>query len=90
MFGLAPTSSGLPSAQLSLYQAKLQQARHEAAQAQTRVQSLEAQTETARQEAAQAQNEVHSLEGKGAPRNDATPTLNTRSETTGRLLNTQA
>ncbi len=90
MLGLAPSSSGLPSQQLSLYQAKLQQAQREAAQAQTRVQSLEVQTETARQEAAQAQSEVRSLEGKGSPRNDAKPTLNTRGETTGRLLSTQA
>jgi multidrug resistance efflux pump len=90
VFGLAPTSSGLPSAQLSLYQAKLQQARREAAQAQAQVQSLEAQTESARQQAAQAQNEVRSLEGKGAPRSDTQTTLNSQGETTGRLLNTQA
>lgn len=90
MFGLAPTSSGLPSAQLSLYQTKLQQARREAAQAQTKVQSLEAQTDTARQQAAQAQNEVRSIERQVPPRSSAALTLNAHGETTGRLLSVQA
>jgi uncharacterized protein YPO0396 len=88
LFSLAPTSSGQPSAQLSLYQAKLQQARREAAQAQSRVQSLETQTDTARQEAAQAQNGVRSIESQAPQR--SSPTLNARGETTGRLLNAQA
>lgn len=90
MFGLAPSSSSQPSVQLSLYQTRLQQAQREAVQAQNRLQSLEAQTETARQAAAQAQNEVSSIEGQVPPRGSAAPTLNTRGETTGRLLSVQA
>lgn len=90
MLGLAPTSDGLPSQQLSLYQAKLQQARREAAQAEAKVQSLESQTETARQDSAQAQGEVRQLEVEGQPPQRPRTGLNMRGETTGRLLNVQA
>lgn len=87
MLGLAPASDGLPSQQLSLYQAKLQAARREAAQAQAKVQSLESQTETARQESSQAQSDVRQLEGQPPQRNRVS--INTRGETTGRLLDVQ-
>lgn len=87
MFGLSVTSSAVPSAQLSLYQFKLQQARRDAAQAQDKVSTLEAQTNEARQQAAQARDEVSSLEYQ-RPR--AQTTLNTQGQTTGRLLNVSA
>lgn len=88
MLGLAPASDGLPSQQLSLYQARLQQTRREAAQANAKVQSLESQADTARQESAQAQREVSQLEGE--PPQRSRTGLNMRGETTGRLLNVQA
>lgn len=87
MFGLSVTSSAIPSAQLGLYQFKLQQARRDAAQAQDNVRTLEAQTNEARQQAAQAQDEVRSLESQ-PPRTQAT--LNTQGQTTGQLLNVSA
>lgn len=62
MLGLAPLSSGVPSAQLALYQSRLQQARQKAERAQNEVQSLEAQTEQARRSLAQAQHDVQSVE----------------------------
>ncbi len=90
MLGLASTSSGLPSQQLSLYQARLQQARREATQAETKLQSLEKQTEAARRESAQAQSEVRQVENQAPRRHSATPSINSRGEATGRLLNVQA
>jgi len=89
VFGLAPSSSGQSSVQLSLYKTRLQQAQREAAQAQAKVQSLEDQTETARQAAAQAQNEARSIASQVPPRSSTAPTLNTQGETTGRLLSVQ-
>jgi multidrug resistance efflux pump len=87
MFGLSSTSSAIPSAQLSLYQFKLQQARQDAAQAQDNVRALEIQTDEARQQAAQAQDDVRSLESQ-PPRPQST--LNTQGQLTGGLLNTSA
>jgi multidrug resistance efflux pump len=87
MFGLPATSSAVPSAQLGLYQFKLQQARRDAAQAQDKVRTLEAQTNEARQKAAQAQDKVNSLESQ-PPRTQST--LNTQGQTTGQLLNVSA
>jgi peptidoglycan hydrolase CwlO-like protein len=87
MFGLSNISNAVPSAQLSLYQSKLQQARRDAAQAQENVRTLEAQTDEARQQAAQTQDEVNSLERR-PPRAQAT--LNTSGQFTGGLLNTTA
>lgn len=87
MYGLASTTSAPSSLQLGLYQAKLQQARQEAARAQNQVQALEAQTESARQEAGQAEDHVRSLESE-APRR--TTALNGQGQTTGRLLNVSA
>lgn len=86
MFGLASASSSPSGVQLSLYQAKLQQARREVAQAQTKVQSLEAQTEDARQEAAHAADKARALEGQPLRRGGI---LNTQGQTTGRLLDMQ-
>ncbi|MDP1655920.1 MAG: hypothetical protein Q8K91_12510 [Hylemonella sp.] len=90
MLGLASSSSGLPSQQLSLYQAKLQQARREATQAEAKLKSLEKQTEAARQEFAQTHNEVRQVEHQTSQHNSATPIINSRGEATGRLLNVQA
>lgn len=87
MYGLAPSSSALPSAQLSIYQAKLQQARREAEQAQAKVESLDGQAAAARQESARATDKVRALEGHPLRRGD---TLNTQGQTTGRLLDVAA
>jgi uncharacterized protein YPO0396 len=90
--GLAATTSSTPNPQLKLYQAQLQQARREAAQAQGRVQSLEAQTEGARQEAARADDEVRQLEGQ-PPRRSANAGAGSRYITgrvAGGLLDTTA
>jgi uncharacterized protein YPO0396 len=87
VFGLSATSNAVPSAQLRLYQSKLQQARREAAQAQDNVRTLEAQTNEARQQAAQAQDNVRSLEGQSSR---AQTTRNTSVQTTGQLLNVSA
>lgn len=84
MFGLSPTTSSPSGVPLSLYQARLQQARMEAAQAQDKVRSLEAQTAKAQREADQAQDELRSLE-RQAPR--AQPRFNALAQPTGRLLN---
>lgn len=87
MFGLPATSSALPSAQLNLYQFKLQQARRDADQAQDKVRALESQTNQARQDAAQAQNDVRSLESQDPSRQT---TMNTLGQKTGQLLNASA
>jgi multidrug resistance efflux pump len=87
MFGMSSISSAVSSAQLSLYQARLQQARRDAAQAQDNVRALEAQTDEARQKAAQAQDDVNTLESR-PPRPQAT--LNTSGQFTGALLNATA
>lgn len=87
MFGLSSVPSAPSSLQLNLYQAKLQQARQEAAQAQSKVQSLEAQTESARQEAGQTQDTVRSLESQAPRRNTS---INSQGQTTGRLLSVTA
>lgn len=84
MFGLSPTTSSPSGVPLSLYQARLQQARMEAAQAQDKVRSLEAQTAKAQREADQAKDDVRSLE-RQAPRPQTR--LNTLGQQTGRLLN---
>lgn len=87
MYGLASIPSAPSSLQLGLYQAKLQQARQEAARAQSTVQALEAQTESARQEAGQAQDNVRSLESEAPQRSTR---LNSQGQTTGRLLSVTA
>jgi chromosome segregation ATPase len=87
MFGLSSSSNALSSAQLDLYQFKLQQARRDAAQAQDTVRALEAQTAEARQKAGQAQDEVSALESR-PPRPQAT--LNTSGQYTGSVLNVRA
>lgn len=87
MFGMTSISGAIPSAQLGLYQFKLQQARQEAAQAQDNVRALEEQTNQARQEAAQSQDNVRLLEGQ-SPR--SRPTLNTSGQFTGSVLSVTA
>ncbi|EYC52847.1 hypothetical protein AZ34_09350 [Hylemonella gracilis str. Niagara R] len=87
------------SGQLSLYRARLQQARREADQAENRVAQLEQQTQTARNQAARANDRVRSVESN-PPRAESTTeqrgqqaaraTLNTLGQLNGRLLNVQA
>jgi chromosome segregation ATPase len=87
VFGMTSISGAIPSAQLGLYQFKLQQARSEAAQAQEEVRALEAQTNQARQSAAQSQENVRSLESQ-SPLSRAT--LNTSGQFTGSVLSVTA
>lgn len=63
-WALSATTSSTPGVrlQLSLYQAQLQQARREAAQAEERVARLEQQTEAARREADRAQDRLQTLQ----------------------------
>ena len=93
MATLGPTSGNSPPAwQVSQYQARLQQARHNAAQAQDTVRQLEAETERARGNAIRAEDGVRGIE-RQAP-NGRGPTqpsvVNTQGQVTGRILNTQA
>lgn len=87
MFGMSAISTAVSSAQLNLYQFKLQQARRDAAQAQDDVRALEAQTDEARQKAARAQDKVDALERR-PPGKEVT--LNTSGQFTGAVLNATA
>lgn len=93
MATLGPTSGNNPPAwQISQYQARLQQARRNAAQAQDTVRQLEAETERARSDAARAEDGVRGLE-RQAPqgRGPSQPSVvNTQGQVTGRILNTLA
>lgn len=96
MLGLSATNSATPSAraQLSQYQAQLQQARREAAQAADRVVQLEAQTRVARQESAMADDKVQGLESNPpriADNNTGTrKRINTLSRLSGTILDVTA
>lgn len=94
---LSATNSSTPSvrAQLNQYQAQLQQARREAAQAADRVARLEQEAEVARRESAQADDRVRGLENnpprlargdEGANRKR----INTLSQLSGTLLDVTA
>ena len=97
MLALSATNSSTPSvrAQLNQYQAQLQQARREAAQAADRVARLEQQAEVARQESAQADDRVRGLESS-PPRVDngndraARKRINTLSQLSGTVLDVMA
>jgi len=97
MLALAATHSSTPSvrAQLNQYQAQLQQARRDAAQAADRVARLEQQAEVARQESAQADDRVRGLENQ-PPRVDADDNsgtrkrINTLSQLSGTVLDVMA
>ncbi len=93
---LSATNAGTPSvrAQLNQYQAQLQQARREAAQAADRVARLEQQAEVARQDSAQADDRVRGLENS-PPRTDSGNSgtrrrINTLSQLSGTLLDVTA
>lgn len=93
MLRLSATNSSTPSAQLSLYQGQLQQARREAVQAAERVARLEQQTEVARNDAVRADERVRGLENDapkdrsaGAPRRP----INTLSQLSGTVLDVMA
>lgn len=90
MLGLAATSSSTPSPQVRQYQAQLQQARREAAQAADRVARLEQQTEIARQDSTRADGRVRGLEN-APPRNagERKP-INSLSQLTGTVLDVTA
>jgi chromosome segregation ATPase len=91
-YALAATRSSTPSvrAQLNLYQAQLQQARREAAQAQDRVARLEQQTQAARREAERAQGRLQDLQNNPPPTpatdNGLRRRINTLSQLSGSLL----
>jgi len=95
-YALSATSSSTPSVrlQLGLYQAQLQQARREAAQAEDRVARLEQQAEAARREADRAQGRLQDLQDN-PPRAPAEQTgqrrrINTLSQLSGSLLDVMA
>lgn len=97
MLGLSATNSATPSAraQLNQYQAQLQQARREAAQAADRVSQLEAQTRVARQESATADDKVQGLESNPPSTDNNTSAgtrkrINTLSQLSGTVLNVTA
>lgn len=79
MLGLGSVTSRSPGVQarLNQYQAQLQQARRDAAQAQDRVAQLEQQAQVARQDSARADDKVRGLESQ-PPRADEGSTGNTR------------
>ena len=97
MLGLGSVTSSSPGVQarLNQYQAQLQQARREAAQAQDRVAQLAQQAQVARQDSARADDRVRSLESQ-PPRTDDGGTsstrkrINTLSQLSGNLLDTVA
>jgi multidrug resistance efflux pump len=92
-------NSSTPSAraQLSQYQAQLQQARQEAAQAADRVTRLEQQAQVARQESVRADEKVRGIESQ-PPRSDtgnsgptgARKRINTLSQLSGTVLDVTA
>jgi len=95
-YALAATSSSTPSVRLQLdsYQARLQQARREAAQAEQRLARLEQQTEAARREADRAQGRLQDLQDN-PPRPPAEQSsqrrrINTLSQLSGSLLDVRA
>lgn len=96
MLGLSAANSATPGlrSQLSQYQAQLQQARREAAQATDRVAQLEAQTRVARQEFSRADSRLQGLESN-PPRTDSNNSgtrrrINTLSQLSGTLLDVTA
>ena len=92
MLGLSATNSSTPSVrlQLNLYQAQLQQARREAAQATDRVTQLEQQTRAARQDSARAEDKVRGLESQPPRTDDSSAStrkrINTLSQLSGTVL----
>lgn len=98
VLALQSLNGGTPSvrAQLSQYQAQLQQARQEASRAADRVARLEQQTEVARSESVRADDRVRGIEGN-PPRNTdsgqdrpARRAINSLSMLSGTLLDTTA
>ena len=86
------SASPLPSAQVRMYQARLQQARQEATQAQERVRELEAETDRARGTAMRSEDKLRGIE-RAAPEGQESrqPSIvNTQGQITGRVLNTVA
>jgi multidrug resistance efflux pump len=93
---LQALNGGTPGvrAQLSQYQAQLQQARREASQAADRVSQLEQQAAVARQESARADDRVRGLESQ-PPRSDSGNSgtrkrINTLSQLSGTVLDVTA
>lgn len=81
------TQSGM-ALTMAAYQARLQQARTQAAQAQNEVRVLENETQQARQRAGQSEQQVRNIQGN--PPREQRPTINTLGQVTGGRLNTQA
>lgn len=88
----AATSSLLPDWQVNQYQARLQQARRAADQAESRVRDLEAQTDRARSNAVQAEDVVRGVERQAPQGHQTVPPsiLNTQGQITGRVLHVVA
>jgi chromosome segregation ATPase len=97
MLGLASVTSSSPGVQarVNQYQAQLQQARREAAQAQDRVAQLEQQAQVARQDSARADDRVRGLESQPPRTDDGSNTgnrkrINTLSQLSGTVLDVMA
>jgi predicted nucleic acid-binding Zn-ribbon protein len=81
------TQSGM-ALTVAAYQARLQQARSQAAQAQTEVRALENETQQARQRAGQSEQQVRAIQGN--PPREQRATINTLGQVTGSQLDVQA
>lgn len=81
-------TSGTPDWQVSQYQARLQQARRQAGQAEEVVRRLELQTEQARSEAMRSEDKVRRIERQAPEGHEARqPSIvNTQGQVTGRVL----
>jgi len=90
VLGLSATNSSTPSVrqQLNLYQAQLQQARRDAAQATDRVAQLEQQTRAARQDSARADDKVRGLESQPPRTDDSSASTRKRIHSLNQLAGT--
>jgi multidrug resistance efflux pump len=97
VMALQALNGGTSSAQLSRYQAQLQQARQDASRASDRVARLEQQTAVARSESVRADERVRGIEGNpprstdtSAPERPARRAINSLSMLSGTLLDERA
>ena len=98
VMALQSLNGGTSSAQLSQYQAQLQQARQEVSRAADRVARLEQQTEVARSEYVRADDRVRGIEGSAPRSTDSSSTqerparraINSLSMLSGTLLDETA
>jgi len=90
MVAITATNAATPSLQSLLSKARLQQARTEADQAESKAQSLRAQADAAELDAQSSREKVRTLtarENSLKLNPDARPVLNPQGQSTGRLVN---